>query len=117
MQLNWSGVMILNQANVNITSDRPGIYRLSYQKENNRPFFYIGQADNLKDRISQHLPGSEANICCNKYLNNYDCYFRYAIIGDKADRDACEAALYKLCGEPECCERIPDCDPCEINFE
>lgn len=117
MTVNWSNVMELNEQNVKLVSDQPGIYRLSHQDGEDRLFHYVGQAINLKNRIMQHLPSAEKNSCCNNILRTADCYFRYAVIENQSDRDAAEAALYLHCGKPKCCDRIPDCEPCDINFE
>ncbi len=95
-----------------------GVYRLiNYSRADDKYYvYYVGQADDLNNRLSQHLSGNETNKCCQKYLDNYTCYFRAAAISRQADRDRAEVALYNKF-EPTCVERIQDVKPLEINFD
>ena len=118
MQLKWTGRTPLTESGVNRIKAIAGIYRLiNYNKTDNKYYvYYVGQADDLNNRLTQHLSGNETNKCCQKYFDKYTCYFRAAAISKQADRDGVEVALYNKF-KPTCVERIPDVEPIEINFE
>lgn len=115
MNLNWSDMISLTSEGVSNIRQIAGVYRLSYLDGNNRPVYYVGQAEDLHDRLSQHLQGAEINEDCCQVLYRYPCYFRAAVVVRKEDRDAIEAALYQHF-KPTCCERIPNCAPADINY-
>jgi len=118
MQLKWTERISLTQSGVNRIKAVAGVYRLiNYSRADDKYYvYYVGQADDLNNRLSQHLSGNETNECCQKYLNNYTCYFRAAAISGQADRDGAEVALYNHF-KPSCVDRIPDAEPIDINFE
>lgn len=118
MQLKWTERTPLTESGVNRIKAIAGIYRLiNYNKTDNKYYvYYVGQADDLNNRLTQHLSGNETNKCCQKYFDKYTCYFRAAAISKQADRDGVEVALYNKF-KPTCVERIPDVEPIEINFE
>jgi len=118
MQLKWTERIPLTQSGVNRIKAIAGVYRLiNYNRTDDKYYvYYVGQADDLNNRLAQHLPGNETNECCQKYLNDYTCYFRAAAISGQADRDGAEVALYNKF-KPTCVERIPDVKPIEINFD
>lgn len=118
MQLKWTERISLTQSGVDRIKAIAGVYRLiNYSRADDKYYvYYVGQADDLNNRLSQHLSGNETNECCQKYLDNYTCYFRAAAISGQADRDGAEVALYNKF-EPTCVERIPDVKPIEINFD
>lgn len=118
MQLNWTNLTELTKTGVSNIKEIAGIYRLSYHNPNDQKYYvyYVGQAQNLKTRLSEHLIENETNKCCNQYLNKYNCYFRAAAISKQTDRDGVEVTLYNHFG-PSCPERIPDIEPLDINFE
>ena len=80
MQLKWTERISLTQSGVNRIKAVAGVYRLiNYSRADDKYYvYYVGQADDLNNRLSQHLSGNETNECCQKYLNNYTCYFRAA---------------------------------------
>lgn len=118
MQLNWTERIPLAQSGVNRIKAISGVYRLiNYNRTDNKYYvYYVGQADNLNSRIIQHLSGNETNKSCQKYLDNYTCYFRAAAISGQANRDGAEVSLYNKF-KPTCVERVPDVKPIEINFD
>lgn len=69
---------------------KPGIYRLIYHSGDKYYVFYIGQSDNLQQRLGEHLNSSEPNVCIKKHLKDYTCYFRYIEISTQAERDKIE---------------------------
>ncbi len=116
MQLNWTDLKSLDSEGVSTISEVGGIYRLSYLNPTDGKLYvyYVGQAANLNSRLGEHQRGQEVNVQCHKYLNGYECYFRAAGV-HKDYRDGAEAALYNHF-KPECCERIPNTIPIEINI-
>lgn len=72
------------------TPESGGIYRLLYYSEDKYYVFYIGQSDNLRKRLIEHLNTSEPNECIKKYINGYSCYFRYLEVSTQSERDRIE---------------------------
>lgn len=119
MQVTWTELIPLDQAGVNRIKDNvSGVYRISHYDQNKNSYYvhYVGQAENLKERLGQHLAGSETNSCCNSFLKSHKCYFRACSISTQSGRDGAEVALYEKY-QPKCVERIPDVSAIEINFE
>jgi len=118
MQLKWTNLIDLTQTGISKIKEVPGVYRLSFLNsvDNKYYVYYVGQSENLNDRLFQHLSGNETNPCCNKHLENYNCYFKAAAISAQSDRDGAEVSLY-LHFKPSCPEKIPDVKPLEINFD
>ncbi len=79
-----------------------GVYRLSYKSsDGNYYVFYVGQAEDIKERLIQHLSANEMNECIKNYLKTEDCFFRYAKITRQSLRDATERKAYREYG-PKC---------------
>lgn len=119
MQVTWTELIPLDQTGVNrIKENISGVYRISHYDQNKNSYYvhYVGQAENLKERLGQHLAGSETNSCCNSFLKSHKCYFRACSISTQSNRDGAEVALYEKY-QPKCVERIPDVNAIEINFE
>jgi len=117
MQLNWTDRKEIKEENIINIKKTSGVYRLIYFSpiKNDYYIYYVGQAEDLNKRISEHLLGQETNSCCVKYLKNYTCYFRVAEVEKKEDRDAIEVTLYAHF-KPTCVDIKPDAKPIEINF-
>ena len=98
-----------------IAHDKGGIYRLSNKKVG---IFYVGQSDNLKSRLLEHLSDKEENNCIKKKLE-FQAYFRYALLESEKDRLCAESFMYqnyKKEKECECNDKEPSETPCEINL-
>lgn len=119
MQLEWTGLISLTETGISKITEVAGVYRLSYlnQEDNTCYVYYVGQAENLNSRLTQHLLGNDTNPCCNKYLENYRCYFRAAALSTQPERDGAEVALYEHFGHPICVEKVPTVEPFDINFD
>jgi len=117
MQLKWTDLISLTKTGVDGIKSIAGVYRLIYHNgsDGKNYVYYVGQADNLNARLTQHLSANEENECCQKHLDKYTCYFRAAGISTQDDRNGAEVSLYNKF-KPTCVERIPDVDPIEINF-
>ncbi len=67
-----------------------GAYRLMYHLGENYHVFYVGQSDDVKKRLAEHLSESEINICIKKYIKEYSCYFRFIELSTQMEKDAVE---------------------------
>ena len=116
LRLVWSGIYLYTISNVNVhTPSSPGVYRLSYRSDDKRPVFYVGQAENLENRLRAHLSDEEPSVCIKRYFQDHTCYFRFAELAKQAERDCAERALYDNY-KPECNLAAPLGEPCDINF-
>ena len=85
-----------------------GVYRLSYLADDDSYYiFYVGQSEDIKKRLLEHLSSNEKNVCIKNYLTTKKCFFRYAKITKAYIRDAAEKQMYKQY-EPSCNEKEPD---------
>ena len=91
----------------------PGIYRISHRQT---WVDYVGQAENLKEKLKQHLLPSEPNSRLREKLKNYECTARYAIVRSQADRNGAERALYDRCKLLVVNDAVPPGPAIEINF-
>jgi len=67
---------VLTRQNVrNEAPSTPGLYLLLFETPTGYEVFYVGQANNLKRRLLEHLGQHEQNPCIKKYLYSYDCYY------------------------------------------
>ena len=77
----------------NIRDNAPstsGVYRLIYHIGESYYVFYVGQSDDLKKRLGEHLSASEVNNCIEKYIKECPCYFRFIELATQRERDAVE---------------------------
>lgn len=102
LRLEWSALLLYTASNVNMHAPASaGVYRLSFKSEDKVLVFYVGQADDLRERLQGHLSDVEPNVCIQRHLRNYTCYFCFAPVAKQADRDYAERALYDHF-TPEC---------------
>lgn len=116
--LAWTKLTELTETSIKaITNNLPGVYRLSYKADDgNYYIFYVGQAEDLKKRLLEHLSPSENNVCIRNYLNKKTCRFRYAKVTNSNIRNAAERQMYKQY-EPSCNEKEPDgSDDIKVNL-
>jgi hypothetical protein len=73
-----------------------GVYILHrYRREDSLYYsFYVGQANNLRRRLLEHLSPNECNISIRNTVDMYPCGFQYALISHPVHRDSAEAAIY-----------------------
>lgn len=117
--LTWTRLVHLDQKSVNaVTDSLSGVYRLSYKSnDGNYYVFYVGKAENIKQRISEHLSSSEINGCITYRVKKFDCYFRYAIVVNEKVRAAAERQMFKQY-EPSCNENEPEGpDDIKVNLD
>lgn len=101
--ISWTKLTSLTEQSIEVLSAGiGGVYRLSYKSsDGNYYVFYVGQAEDIKERLLQHLSASEMNECIKNYLRTEDCFFRYAKITRQYLRDATERKAYGEYG-PKC---------------
>ncbi len=68
-----------------------GVYRLIYNLGDKYYVFYVGQSNNLRRRLREHLDVSESDSCIKKHLQGYRCFFRYVEIDSQEERNKVEA--------------------------
>lgn len=116
LRLDWSPLLLYTEFNINMYAPRAaGVYRLSYQKDDEPHVFYVGQDDNVSERLRDHSSAGETNACIQHNLQSDTCYFQFSPILLKKDRDLAERALYDHYG-PECNQMAPPGEPGNINF-
>ena len=107
--LTWTKLTQLNKNVVEaLKNDLPGVYRFSYKSDDGNYYvFYVGQTENIKQRLLEHLSENGEDICIESYLKTKSCFFRYAKITKKYVRDAAERQMYKQY-EPDCNDIEPE---------
>lgn len=119
MKLDWIGYYKLTKENVDrYISVAAGIYRIAIElKNDNVKPVYVGQSNDLEERILQYVNKDTSNECLLKHLENHIPYFKVAEVSAQKDRDAGERALFDKynpeCNDPD---KIPDVGPADINF-
>lgn len=105
-KLVWIRLTPINEAS-SLPEGIAGAYRLSYKHEDGNYYvFYVGQAQDIRERLLQHQGPSETNPGIKAYLSSKQCFFRYATIAEGYVRDAIEKQAYKYY-QPECNETMP----------
>lgn len=97
-----------------VVPEKGGIYRLS----NTEGVFYVGQSDNLRRRLLEHLSDNEKNTCIKEKLN-FAVRFRFALVNGEKERLHAESYMYyhfKKEKECTCNDKEPSETPCEINL-
>lgn len=114
----WSKVIILNDDNVEEhASSEAGIYRLSVkQTDGSYKVFYVGQAEDIKRRLKEHLSENQENECIKNHIEKHNVAFRFAEVAEQRVRDGAERYMYDYY-KPECNEVQPSGPPIEINLD
>ena len=117
-QLDWSKLIPLTYKEIQKITASSGVYRLSYTPDNgdNYYVFYVGKADNLKDRLLQHIGNLEDNTCIKDYIRKYSCSFKIAEISDAKIMANIERQLFSKF-TPRCNFKEPEGEIIEINFD
>jgi excinuclease UvrABC nuclease subunit len=115
--LNWSDVHYYTVSNVeNFAPSDAGVYKLLYLLANKPRLFYVGQAEDLRKTLLNHLSDTEPNICIRRNFWYYTCYFQFAGVASQSERDGAERALYDHY-KPLCNTVPPKGEPYDINFD
>jgi len=116
--LAWNGYYNYNKEKLeSVVPEDAGVYKLSVLLKNgNLRVFYVGQSENLKERLYDHLQDYESNDCIKGKVGKYICKFKFALLSKEDERDGAERALF-LYYNPECNNEyaIPSGPDLEIN--
>lgn len=116
MKITWSEFKELTELGLKDVPNNPGVYLLWVKLENgNWRCYYIGQAQYLGNRLSQHLSKDEENLCVKNHISKHTNGFEYAVVANQSERDGIERYLYDHF-KPECGEKCPDCKPIVVNL-
>ena len=114
--VSWSGNWwLLSEENVRrFVPTSAGVYVLRDRGER-KSVVYVGQAENLEQRLLQHLAPNEPNKCIRDRARS-GLEMRWALVALQSDRDCIERALYDHYNKPVCNEKTPPGAPCAVNF-
>jgi predicted GIY-YIG superfamily endonuclease len=113
----WSKFHRFTSGNVlNYTPWSGGVYILWVQlNSGNWICYYVGQAENLKQRLSDHLSNIETNICIKRKVREQIVGFETANVSKQNDRDGIVKFLYDHF-KPECNAIDPGGKPIAVNL-
>lgn len=77
--------------------------------------FYVGKADDLHDRLLDHLAEEEPNECIAAKIKDKVCGFFFAEVAKAVVRSGIEKFLFDHY-EPECNEQDPGGKPAQVNL-
>jgi excinuclease UvrABC nuclease subunit len=63
-----------------------GVYRLMYTRDGKLYVFYVGQSNNLEERLLGHLGAAEQNPCIRRQLSGFTCYFDFVRVSPESER-------------------------------
>jgi len=116
IQVAWSEMLPCDAHSVNRRVERRGgIYKLMSRRSSKKfEPFYVGEAEDLREEMLNHLKSGETNKCVRDTLRTRDCRFRFAYVESAAERKGVERFLFDyykgLCNDP-----APSAGPVEIN--
>ena len=114
--LTWSSLQLLESSIIDNLPQEAGVYRLSYKSADGPYYvFYVGQADNIRERLTQHLNGINTNPCVTTYIKNLKCYFVYTLIAESNLRKDIERTNYDHF-KPKCNVQMPAGNFIDINY-
>lgn len=99
----------ITESNINNLNDNIAwVYRLWFINPNDNEYhvFYIGQANDIKRRMKEHISVNEPNTCIKNYFKKYVCGFRYCSATTQQERDNEESLLYEKFS-PDCNIQTP----------
>lgn len=106
VELTWSDLFSYTIANIEkYVRMRGGVYMISLQNSDRYIPIYVGQSQDLRERLLEHETTFEDNDCLADYIEHAVLVFRYCYVS-AANRDNVE---YTLCSkyDPECNDEIP----------
>jgi len=117
MKLDWRTFQTLTEDNIrkSVTTSS-GIYLLWVKLENGKwRCYYIGIAENLEQRLLDHLSTSETNACIKEHVTKHTSCYEYAEVSKQSDHDGAEKFLYDHF-KPECNRLDPGGTAIEVNI-
>ena len=119
LTLKWSNLLDFESETVSKNaSEKEGVYRLSQLNSKNREYevFYVGRAENIKERLLEHLSQDEENDCIKNKVAKGNNKFKFALIPLEEDRKNAEHTLYHHYNKPSCNKVEPEGKIIQINF-
>src|SRR2546427_8009320 len=103
----WTDYAEYAESNVRSSVEqKSGVYRMAViGTDGNHHPFYVGQSQDLRGRLLQHLSPAETNSCLKTKLARAKCYFRFAYVPLQVERDSEEKSLIQQF-EPECNKQL-----------
>ena len=115
LTIEWTKLQLFTIDNIKNVPDEAGIYRLSYKSaDGNIYVFFIGDASALRTALNDIQSKNTNNECIKTFLTNLQCYFKYALVPDEANRKNCVRTLYTHFS-PKCNLTLPDGNIIEVN--
>ena len=99
-RLEWK---MVEPPNFKVVPEKAGIYIISTKQETDKAFEvkYVGHADNLRVRASEHWSKKEKNEELKAHIaEDYIMKFNYSEIESRADREGMELYLYDMFEPP-----------------
>lgn len=117
LKLEWSKLSSFNLTNIESIGDISGVYRLSYKSSDNSFYvFYVGYSSGLLKNDLRKIITETDNQCIKTYLDNLECFFRYAQTSSLQDSiQDVERTLYEHF-KPKCNLEVPQGSSVEINY-
>lgn len=117
MQVKWSTFKHLTEDNIRTYAPTSaGVYLLWVQLESEKwRCYYVGQAQDLEDRLLAHISDNERNDCIKDHVSKHINGYEYASVAKQTDRDGVEKFLYDHF-KRECNKIDPGGTPIEVNL-
>jgi len=117
MNIQWSIFQRLTEDNIRkYVPTSSGVYLLWVQLKSEKwRCYYVGQAQNLEDRLLSHTSAQEPNDCIKTNVSEHISGYEYAKVAKQSDRDGIEKFLYDHY-KPECNKSDPGGTAIEVNL-
>jgi len=114
--LKWSKYVTCSKEKIDSrVPARSGVYKLARSSGAGRmKVFFVGQAEDLGERVAVHLGAGEPNAAIKKTMAAGTCKVAFATLASSKQRDGVERALYDYYG-PVCNTKAPTGPAIEAN--
>ncbi len=119
MDINWKGFHLsLDEKEVKQhVPTQPGVYVLWGKLPTGKwHTLFVGEAENLRDRLLRHLSESERSADLKKHISMRQCGFEFALVDHPRFRKGIEKYLYDLYDRPECNDGDPGGEPIRVDL-
>lgn len=117
--LNWSSPRRYMREDIQrFSTEKAGIYLIYAERANAyKQLVYVGQADNIKTRLLEHISENEKNEILKRILSHEVCYYSYAEVPLPNKRNSIENFIYNKCHPEANINRPPTQDgSTEVNI-
>jgi excinuclease UvrABC nuclease subunit len=106
--LKWSKYVTCSKEKIDSrVPSRSGVYKLAQSSGAGKmKVFFVGQAEDLGQRVSNHLDASEPNASIKRTMAKSKCKVAFATLASPKQRDGVERALYDYYA-PACNSKAP----------